>query len=364
MQKIPRKSGMRYRERIYFNGKPIDSPYFKRMSDARKWKRTKQAEIDNLKALGISAIDNRTFEEYSISWLSKKSHLEPKTIEGYKSVLTKYLYPEFGKIKVREITLQHANLFRSYLINKTELSKVRVNYILKVLKMVFSDATDTGTLLRDPLKPLEYLKVQLEPRVYWLPSEILRFLDSVKDDYYYPLYCFMLNSGVRPTEARGLLWDKVDIEGGRVEISRSLDRHGLKNTTKSKKARWVPMNNLLKELFIDLKANRKCLDYVFTTPKGNHLGMHFGDREFPKAVERAGVRKIQFKHLRSTFASNFVMNRGNIFSLSKILGHSSVVITEQRYADLHPDFMKQEAEIVSFGLKNEAHMKLKVAIDT
>ncbi len=42
------------------------------------------------------------------------------------------------------------------------------------------------------------------------------------------------------------------------------------------------------------------------------------------------------------------MAGGDIFSLSKILGHTSVEMTAKRYAALHPQFMKNVAEVVQF----------------
>ena len=44
--------------------------------------------------------------------------------------------------------------------------------------------------------------------------------------------------------------------------------------------------------------------------------------------------------LRHTFASHFVMRRGNILVLQKILGHSSLTMT-MRYAHLAPDHLQE-----------------------
>jgi len=49
--------------------------------------------------------------------------------------------------------------------------------------------------------------------------------------------------------------------------------------------------------------------------------------------------------LRHTFASHFIHNGGNILTLQKILGHSSLVMT-MRYAHLAPDHL---ADAVRLG---------------
>ncbi len=45
---------------------------------------------------------------------------------------------------------------------------------------------------------------------------------------------------------------------------------------------------------------------------------------------------IRFHDLRHTFASHWMMARGDLFKLSKILGHHSIQMT-MRYAHLAPD---------------------------
>jgi site-specific recombinase XerD len=64
---------------------------------------------------------------------------------------------------------------------------------------------------------------------------------------------------------------------------------------------------------------------------------------FRGSLKRSGIKlpKGQSTHvLRHTFASHFMMNGGNILTLQKILGHSSVIMT-MRYAHLSPDHLKE-----------------------
>lgn len=69
---------------------------------------------------------------------------------------------------------------------------------------------------------------------------------------------------------------------------------------------------------------------------------------FQRSVTASGINLPvgQCSHvLRHTFASRFVMNGGNILTLQKILGHSSLAMT-MRYAHLSPDHLQ---DAVRFG---------------
>ncbi|WP_410174014.1 tyrosine-type recombinase/integrase [Microbulbifer thermotolerans] len=62
---------------------------------------------------------------------------------------------------------------------------------------------------------------------------------------------------------------------------------------------------------------------------------------FRKAIERAGIELPpgQLTHVcRHTFASHYLMNGGDILTLQKILGHSSLTMT-MRYAHFAPDHL-------------------------
>lgn len=88
---------------------------------------------------------------------------------------------------------------------------------------------------------------------------------------------------------------------------------------------------------------------IFKQPNGDPLAAEYISKKvFPKACKKAGVRKIRIHDLRHTFASQFMMNNGNIYDLQKILGHSSVKTTE-RYSHFSMQHIRNRAEVVSFG---------------
>ena len=59
------------------------------------------------------------------------------------------------------------------------------------------------------------------------------------------------------------------------------------------------------------------------------------------------------KMFRSTFASNLVMSGVDIYTVSKLLGHYDVKITEKHYAHLTPNFLNQSVSQLKFPLAPE-----------
>ncbi len=70
--------------------------------------------------------------------------------------------------------------------------------------------------------------------------------------------------------------------------------------------------------------------------------------------------KSRLHDLRHTFAGLFLASGGDIFKLSKILGHSSVAITQHVYAHLHPDAFAEDYSRVSFAMPDKAGVIVKL----
>ena len=68
---------------------------------------------------------------------------------------------------------------------------------------------------------------------------------------------------------------------------------------------------------------------------------------FRRALKASDIKlpRGQQSHvLRHTFASHFMMNKGNILVLQKILGHSTLTMT-MKYAKFDPDHFKEAAQL-------------------
>lgn len=183
---------------------------------------------------------------------------------------------------------------------------------------------------------------------YLTKEEIKKLLDSNVGEEGYHVISMAVNTGMRIGEICGLCWDRIDFERGQIEVSRSFSRTEIQERTKTNLIRYIGMNGPVRDMLTELKKRRGFSPFVFVKRNGlPFTADHFSQRFFAPALERAGVKKITFHVLRHTFASHFMMRKGEIYLLQKILGHTSIVMT-QRYAHLNPEYLKEAAEIVSF----------------
>jgi integrase len=352
MEKIKNKDGrvISYREKVYVDGKAV-SKCFQRKSDAVRWRNTFKLEFEKRKALGIEHIKSINFNIYTSKWLESKvnQNMAKRTIDNYKSSIKRYLDPCLKDIKLEKITYQHAQEVIQ-MGKENALGPSRINFNLRVLKQILNDAVKENYLVRNPLFGFKQVKQYEKSLSYWLPHQINTFLASCSNDELYPFFAFPLNTGLRRGELLGLCWDKVSFDKRQIEITRIRDRYGLKDTTKTGKIRYVPLNDSALNILIKLKSERRHSKYVFTNLDGSMVNIrHFSNRVFKKAIEKANVPEICFRNLRTTYASNFVMAGGDIFTLSKILGHTSVEMTAKKYAALHPSFLGEASKVIEFS---------------
>jgi len=74
-------------------------------------------------------------------------------------------------------------------------------------------------------------------------------------------------------------------------------------------------------------------DRILPPELGATSGRQRADKSFHELLKRAKIRDFRFHDLRHTFASWYMMPGGDLYELSKLLGHSNIKMTE-RYADL------------------------------
>ncbi len=101
--------------------------------------------------------------------------------------------------------------------------------------------------------------------------------------------------------------------------------------SKSGKPREIPVASSLRAALNGLGPQRS--GKVFGVPE---ITLR---RYFPKLLKEAGIGDFRFHDLRHTFASRLVMSGVDLYTVQRLLGHSSIKMTE-RYAHLAPDYLR------------------------
>lgn len=162
------------------------------------------------------------------------------------------------------------------------------------------------------------------------------------------LYKIVLHTGMRFGEAQALAWSSVDFENRLITIRRSYCNVSkvIRETTKSGKIRHVPLGQAIYNDLLEAHA-RRTNALVLTLNDRLIDKSNLRNRYFYRDMRESGVSRIRFHDLRHTFASHFMMNGGNIYTLQAILGHSDIKMTS-RYAHLAKTHFAEKADIVRY----------------
>ena len=168
-------------------------------------------------------------------------------------------------------------------------------------------------------------------------NRLLRIFDLSKFHEYrdYIITQLIFDTGMRLGET--LLIQEKDID----YINRTILLPS--ENTKGKKDRYVFFSEeMLKQLrrWLKYKDRYRQSEYIFCTNKGKSLNISNYENNFKKYGNRIGLSEIHPHMLRNNFAKRFLMRGGDIYTLSKILGHSSVKVTEEAYLDLDTDDLR------------------------
>lgn len=115
--------------------------------------------------------------------------------------------------------------------------------------------------------------------------------------------------------------------------------------TKNGKPQVIPLTKAGCAFFSELMVGKKRKDFLFTKASGEQWMPSDQTRPMKRACEAAEISPpVTFKELRDTFASHLVMRGVPLLTVSKLLGHSDIRITEKHYAHLAKDHIQRELQ--------------------
>jgi integrase len=344
-------------------GKAYQIDYFdpagKRVRKSFKKKKDAEAELGKRVSLIAEGryLDVKKDYKTILKELLKKYEENFKHQAGYntsKKFNIEVIREYFGKeTLLANMRYVHLETFRNHLKqkltkHKTVRSDASVNRTLACLRHMLQKAVEWDMMEQNPFeKGKTLLFKENNQRLRYLDEdEIPKLLEKCQPHLKSIIEC-AINSGMRKGEILSLKWNQI--KDGLIYLQK----------TKSNKARQIPLNDDLEDLFKRMKSEQKPKgDNVVgmdgkpvQTHNSNYVFSYKGKpvndvkRAFNKALDDAGIQDFRFHDLRHTFASHFVMRGGSIKSLQEILGHKDIKTT-MRYAHLSQEHKKKEINLV------------------
>ena len=243
-----------------------------------------------------------------------------------------HIGPEIGEMDIRELTTVHINQFHGHLIEQGLKDKTIKN-ILGILHSILAFNT-VGDRIKWPT-----IEIQREP-VKWLTVEqqegIIQYLDEVDK----PIFRFLQITGCRPSEACALQREDVDWEKKIVIVRRSMGlRRRVISHTKSRRIKIIPI--YIFGDFSGILKPKEVTAFLFSK-QGKQYHKQRLQRAWIKANkianEKHGIPMIHVKNaFRHSMASQLINAGVPIEAISKMLGHSSIKMTESIYANILPE---------------------------
>lgn len=283
--------------------------------------------------------------------------LSIKTMRAYEQTLRlfqRYLSEIQGVDKPERVRSEHITAYFNYIRERGKYKAVADDRSLKIngalnrsdlgekvsettlanyqrnINAFFSYLYREKVIRKNPCEGIEKIKPERKVKPLLSENELRIFLRSFDISKFHEFRTWIIARMILDTGAR--IGELIAIVPGDIDL-----RNGalLLRETKSKKERFVYFSQRMgRNLRSWLEYRERYTDspYVFPSIKGNRMDVRTVGSAFRKHSRLSGI-DVQAHQLRNNFAKYYLLNGGDWNSLSRILGHSSVVVTQQAYLD-------------------------------
>ena len=314
-------------------------------------------EVFKVKKIKMKQENSLSFEQGCDLYLNncRERNLREGTIKHYRQS-----YVQFYKFFDRDMPVKNIN------------EKMYKDYIL-YLKSYISNDRSINSYLRDFITTMHFLmnegyvekfkmnaiKVDDSPVETYTDDELRALLKkpNIKKCTFaeyrnWVMTNLFFSTGIRQRSALFLKVKDIDFDNQYLHV----------NVTKNRKPLLVPlsstMTNILKE-YLNHRQHKSTEDYLFCTGFGDQMTKGNSYHNLYYYNKARGVETTGIHRYRHTFAKQWVLNGGNVVTLSKILGHSSLEIT-QNYLNLLTSDVSKEVEELNLIDKFSTKQKIKM----
>lgn len=309
---------------------------FREKAEALAWQKKQLPIIEAMKSSPVE--QKKLLSEAVEQWLNYCARHSESTRAEYKRKMN--LFVEFLPQEITlcsQIQLRHITDYVTYLLNKHS-KRSTINTQINQLKSFFSYLEENFDI-ENPSRKWKPLKVRQEKVNCPTKEQFQLLVDNIKPELR-PIIRFIGNTGLRSGELLNLNWSNVD-EGGK----------SITFTGKGNKQRTVPLNSAAQDILEKLRPEKV---------NGNPIFINLSNSRKP-LKSRALYYEIRktFRHctdfpgaglhsIRHFFATSLLLKGVPIIMVSRILGHSSISVTQTHYSHILPENLSGTCDCLDF----------------
>lgn len=333
--------------KLIVNGRIAGKRFYREFPDSSEGE-TKALEcllwVKKQAALGLPAYDDRTtLADYYETWMQATKHgLAYNTLKSRVSTFKVHVLPALGQTPLFRVTRAALRSFLAGLLEQGHATS-SVHSVLNILGSLFAYAVDNGDLEKNPAN-----RLGRKMGLGWNPDKILsmsrdelgQFLAAAKQGSEYHTFSLMAFSGVRISEALGLMFADIDFFEKTLKIERQIHESGQVAPLKTAHSRrTVEIPHSLVELYRDRSSLPRKGPWLLSPEWPEKIGWGPSGRR-RKAIYEAMREALRVASLPSHFTPHSLRHSyarlhleagRQLLWVSRQMGHSSLAITADRY---------------------------------
>jgi integrase len=296
--------------------------------------------------------------------------LSTRTLFDYRHLADDYVRPHLGSKRVRDVTPEVVLTWQRKLAREggtkkgSPLSPNSVRLARAPLAGALKLAVGAGLVAVNPMASAPRPRPRRSIPRHWNPEQAREFLGLMEADRTWPVWAFLLGSGLRIGELVVLRWPRVDLDGGLlrvVEFVSTLGHELVASTGKSRDA--VRTIDLDDGLVAVLRRQRKLQteerlasvmwedsDYVFTKPGGGPYHPQRLSRLLGTYTAELDLPRLTAHGLRHTSATLMLSSGVPPKVAAERLGHADPTLFTNLYSHVTPTMQREAAAKIGLAL--------------
>ncbi len=333
IEKLPRASGYVYKAKVRRTGHPDVTRTFKFESDAKKWARKFEAELDR-DAAGLTVPGQKhTLSEIITRYRAERlPELRPGTQEIY-DIHLRYWGEHLGHLRLSDISPAKIAEHRDALLAAGR-KPAGVNRMLACLGAVFTRCVKHWHLLESsPVQRVAKLVENNERTRFLSEGELARLLEACRESDSPDLHLAVMlavTTGCRKSELMTLRWSQVDLNSGVIRLLHTKNGDQRTLAIPRQILPLLEQRRAAQQQGAVVELHRDGLVFPSRVSANQHVDLRSA---WQKAVERAELGDFHWHDLRHSCASFLAAEGASLREIGEVLGHRSVEAT-RRYSHL------------------------------